>query len=400
MYLSRQNLENLRLYKYSSIDKSPVSKYILKPYWSWLVTLFPRSMAPNLITLSGLGFVVFNVAQLLYYAPALDRPCPPWVYLCWAISLWLYQSFDSIDGMQARRTGQSSPLGEMFDHGCDALNTTLEVLLTCSSINLGKSWWALISQFATVANFYLTTWEEYHTGTLYLSFFSGPVEGILIVIGLHTTAWLYGPAFWDTPFWSFLGLAAPSWAPFWITGMQLKHAFLYFGAVGLMANIVSASVNVGRARRKQNLPLGPALAGLVPFFTTAIITLAFAYQHEKVVVTELVIPYMLVCGIVAAYQVGLVITAHVTHAPFPVLPPLALLLPMIIALLVPPPKWSTANERAFVWSMLGLVTGVYGSFVIDVITDITTYLDIWCLTIKHPQHEGPRPLDKFVKKAQ
>lgn len=29
---------------------------------------------------------------------------------------------DAIDGKQARRTGTSSPLGELFDHGCDAIN--------------------------------------------------------------------------------------------------------------------------------------------------------------------------------------------------------------------------------------------------------------------------------------
>ncbi len=30
---------------------------------------------------------------------------------------------DNMDGKQARRTGTSSPLGMMFDHGCDALVT-------------------------------------------------------------------------------------------------------------------------------------------------------------------------------------------------------------------------------------------------------------------------------------
>jgi hypothetical protein len=33
-----------------------------------------------------------------------------------------------------------------------------------------------------LGNFYLTTWEEYHTGVLYLGYFSGPVEGILAIV--------------------------------------------------------------------------------------------------------------------------------------------------------------------------------------------------------------------------
>lgn len=36
------------------------------------------------------------------------------------------------------------------------------------------------------------------------------------------------------------------------------------------------------------------------------------------------------------------------------------------------------------FTCLGLAVGVYGSFVVDVIVTICDYLDIWCLTIKHP----------------
>jgi hypothetical protein len=32
-----------------------------------------------------------------------------------------YSLLDNLDGRQARRTGTSSPLGELFDHGCDCL---------------------------------------------------------------------------------------------------------------------------------------------------------------------------------------------------------------------------------------------------------------------------------------
>jgi ethanolaminephosphotransferase len=32
-----------------------------------------------------------------------------------------------VDGKQARRTNSSSPLGQLFDHGCDAINTNFFV---------------------------------------------------------------------------------------------------------------------------------------------------------------------------------------------------------------------------------------------------------------------------------
>lgn len=68
----------------------------------------------------------------------------------------------------------------------------LEAILTCYALNLGRSWWTVASQIATLANFYLTTWEEYHTGQLFLGVFSGPVEGILMIVGLYILTGLYG----------------------------------------------------------------------------------------------------------------------------------------------------------------------------------------------------------------
>ncbi len=47
-----------------------------------------------------------------------------------------------------RRTHQSGPLGELFDHGVDALNTSLEVLLFAGSQNMGHSWYTVATLFA------------------------------------------------------------------------------------------------------------------------------------------------------------------------------------------------------------------------------------------------------------
>jgi ethanolaminephosphotransferase len=100
------------------------------------------------ITLSGFGFIIVNFLTMLWYTPTLDQDCPPWVYASWAIGLFLYQTFDAVDGSQARRTRQSGPLGELFDHGVDAINTTLEVLLFSATMNLGQGWKTVLTLFA------------------------------------------------------------------------------------------------------------------------------------------------------------------------------------------------------------------------------------------------------------
>jgi ethanolaminephosphotransferase len=46
-----------------------------------------------------------------------------------------------------RRTRQSGPLGELFDHGVDALNTSLEVLLFSAAMNFGQGWKTVLVLF-------------------------------------------------------------------------------------------------------------------------------------------------------------------------------------------------------------------------------------------------------------
>ena len=48
---------------------------------------------------------------------------PGWTLVTAAVGLFIYQALDAIDGKQARRTGSATPLGELFDHGCDSLST-------------------------------------------------------------------------------------------------------------------------------------------------------------------------------------------------------------------------------------------------------------------------------------
>ena len=46
-----------------------------------------------------------------------------------AASYLVYRVLDEMDGKQARKTGNSSPLGLLFDHGCDAFSAALVTLM-------------------------------------------------------------------------------------------------------------------------------------------------------------------------------------------------------------------------------------------------------------------------------
>lgn len=49
--------------------------------------------------------------------------------------------------LSSRRTHQSGPLGELFDHGVDAVNTSLECLIFAASQNLGMGWKTVLTLF-------------------------------------------------------------------------------------------------------------------------------------------------------------------------------------------------------------------------------------------------------------
>ena len=49
MRITKAQFRGLDQYKYSGVDKSVVSRHILGPFWNWLVTCFPKTLAPNTV---------------------------------------------------------------------------------------------------------------------------------------------------------------------------------------------------------------------------------------------------------------------------------------------------------------------------------------------------------------
>ncbi len=86
-----------------------------------MVEFLPLWMAPNLVTLTGMIIGIATTCILLAYCPLLEGSAPSWAYVVCGVGLFVYQTLDAIDGKQARRTGSSSPLGQLFDHGMSIL---------------------------------------------------------------------------------------------------------------------------------------------------------------------------------------------------------------------------------------------------------------------------------------
>ena len=135
------------------------------------------------------------------------------------------------------------------------------------------------------------------------------------------------------------------------------------------------------------------LLGFVPLATVWILTPIYLHLQPTILHHHL-IPFVFYIGLINAYSVGQMITAHLVKAPFPYQN--ILVAPLVFGTIdsVGPALglWPSAlgegtYQVAFVLFCMGLGVGVYGSFVFDVITTICDYMDIWCLTIKHPWNE-------------
>ncbi|CAG9584145.1 putative choline/ethanolamine phosphotransferase (CEPT) [Leishmania major strain Friedlin] len=195
-YIPPAYLPNLRKYKYSSTDLSIVSRYVLQRYWNFVVNLVPMTIAPNCITFTGFLIGMSSTALLLYYYFFEEGVYPSWCLYYAAFALFAYQTLDAIDGKQARRTGTGSPLGELFDHGCDAFLTPLVLLnvsLATYMTSVERFWLSTISSMSL----FTVIWEQFSTGTFDLGYVNGPAEGIILNCVLFIVSGVYGKSIWD-----------------------------------------------------------------------------------------------------------------------------------------------------------------------------------------------------------
>ncbi|TXG56746.1 hypothetical protein EZV62_018059 [Acer yangbiense] len=182
------------------------------------------------ITLTGFIFLVTSALIGYIYSPRLDSAPPRWVLFAHGMLLFLYQTFDAVDGKQARRTNSSSPLGELFDHGCDALACAFEALAFGSTAMCGRdSFWFWV---LSAVPFFGATWEHYFTNTLILPVINGPTEGLMLIYLCHFFTAIVGAEWWVQRFGSSIPLL--NWVPL-INEIQTYRAVLYmmllFGAV-------------------------------------------------------------------------------------------------------------------------------------------------------------------------
>ena len=96
--------------------------------------LIPRWVKPNHITFfnTSICWTLLAISFVAWYLEATRPALTLALRLICAVFVFVSMLCDCLDGMQARRTHQSSLLGELLDHGADAAHTCIfaAVMLT------------------------------------------------------------------------------------------------------------------------------------------------------------------------------------------------------------------------------------------------------------------------------
>ena len=208
----------MRPYQYRCKDYS----LLTPPFKQWVITplikIVPWVIPANIITLVSNFFVY--VGLYLSLNPEVSGKYTPLII---AACLLFYLIGDHLDGMQAKRTGTGSALGEFCDHYLDAFNNGIIVYTMLVVFNIQQpmiiSSVIAISYIAHMAVFY----EQFKTGWLTFEKI-GSLEGVFL------SSMLIGLSFMD----SFYALVTtPLFA-----GLSIAGIFIIGSAFGALSTFI------------------------------------------------------------------------------------------------------------------------------------------------------------------
>ncbi|XP_017001116.1 cholinephosphotransferase 1 isoform X2 [Drosophila takahashii] len=300
--LSAQQLRKLSEHKYSCFSASLLDP-LLQPWWNWLVAQTPLWLAPNLITIVGLILNVVTTLILICYSPNGVEAPPRWTCVLCALGLFIYQSLDSIDGKQARRTNTSSPLGELFDHGCDSISTVFVALSACISCQLGHyPNWLFFQCFCAIALFYCAHWQTYVSGTMRFGRID-VTEAQFSIIAIHLVSAVLGPEIW-------------------LTKIGIGSIELWYGPAmttivcGLLSlTYVFSVIKAGGVGKNGSTVAGTSvLSPSIPLTLVVLPALMIAQKSPQNIFTEHASVYIMAFGMVAAKVTNKLVIAHMTKS--------------------------------------------------------------------------------------
>ncbi|XP_033646223.1 cholinephosphotransferase 1-like [Asterias rubens] len=304
--LSQSQLKRLKEHKYSA-EGSSVCDPLMQVFWRWLIEQVPKTIAPNTITIVGLTANVIGALILMLFCPTGKEQAPSWAYIVAALTLFIYQSLDAIDGKQARRTQTSTPLGELFDHGCDSVSIVFVSIEFSIAMQLGE--WAelyFVTSVLSMFMFYGAHWQTYVSGTLQFGKFD-VTESQLVICSIFFISAFFGPQIWALK----------------VFGLELKVLVFLGGVVMAVVSFFNYTLVIfgGGGKGKDGSTVADTSV-IAPALHIAFVILLEVIIKEKShtgLYENQPCVYLLTFGFVAAKIINKLVVAHMTKSPMDLL---------------------------------------------------------------------------------
>ncbi len=242
-------------YQYKCVNKSVVDRYVLRHWWPLAIKAIPARMPSNLVSMVGnLGsyFAFLILCGAIFGPVPLAGRAHPWIFGLVAFGLFFYQTFDALDGIQARRTGAAGPLGEFVDHWFDSFNVFLLPLGIALAFPVVNASFVAICCILFAAADWLMLRSIRNTAVLVFDAVSTE-EGQVLAQLFYLSIWILGYDFWALP-------GALGFPPIW-----LGYAAIALGMLG-------SSINSFRTAGGLSL-LAIELASLLPLVVWTVLCL-------------------------------------------------------------------------------------------------------------------------------
>lgn len=271
-------------------DNSILSRLFFSRYFDWVVTFVPRNVSPNLLTFIGGLSMVLSCLLTIVLDTSLSSPKSSFLHLFNAICLFFYFTMDSIDGKQAIRISETSPLGQIIDHGIDSLVSTLGTIPIASSLGVGTGLNLMMLITCVYIQFYCVTLYEKFTSKVVFGYLTSPAECVSICVLIHLIAFFKSPSFFSdlsqTSISSRIGANIPNislflmfFLLFYVTYFlmnilhktQVKFAFLIIKNLGIIITLLSSANLVANYVVPRNIFFNYAIVFIIMFLCSYMI---------------------------------------------------------------------------------------------------------------------------------
>ena len=215
-------------YQYRCLDESILLPFLKKYVFSVLHRYIPYGVPANYLTLVS----IIVIWSCFLYLIGVNTPDDADIIIVF-FAITIYVIFDHFDGLQAKKTGTGSPLGEILDHYSDVFNGSIILYLFFRILQIELGWIFYLVIWANLVAFTVTYLEQSIRKELYFGKI-GSLEGVILILFI------------------LVSLMTSQGKYFWLKNKFFDIPLHVLLVIGLILGVIYTVV--GSIRRLQHIP--------------------------------------------------------------------------------------------------------------------------------------------------